>query len=338
MGHPASPLLAELFMADFETRIEQHPLFPRIWIRYVDDIFAIIKKNTITTILDWLNGLKDSIKFTHETEKDGKMPFLDVEVMRIENNKLGFKIYRKPTNTCTFINAKSFHCSNHKYAAFNSMVFRACSIPMSDIHFEDEINFIRNVAIKNGFGTNFLNGMIKRHQRNIHRSETTTLSREKDERVRFIGMTYFPKVTDRLKNVFHENGLAIAYRSNNKIKSNLLSTKDKIDKNDRSGIYEVKCGTENCNKVYVGQTQRAARVRFKEHKKCIDSGTVSNSAIAQHVVINEHDVRPEDFRLIKEANGFHRLNTLEAIHIHKHKNNALNRNDGITHSILYDLC
>lgn len=163
MGHPASPLLTELFMADFETVIEQHALFPRIWVRYVDDIFAIIKKNTITTILDWLNGLKASIKFTHETEKDGKMPFLDVEVMRTDNNKLGFKIYRKPTNTCTFINAKSFHCSNHKHAAFNSMVFRACSIPMSETHFEEEINFIKTVAIKNGFSTGFLNGMIRRH-------------------------------------------------------------------------------------------------------------------------------------------------------------------------------
>lgn len=40
MGNSLSPCVAELFMSGF--RKDSHPLqyFPRLWVRYVDDIFA----------------------------------------------------------------------------------------------------------------------------------------------------------------------------------------------------------------------------------------------------------------------------------------------------------
>jgi hypothetical protein len=40
--------------------------------------------------------------------EDCQLPFLDVLVMRTED-KIDFKIYRKPTSTNRFISSKSFH-------------------------------------------------------------------------------------------------------------------------------------------------------------------------------------------------------------------------------------
>lgn len=105
MGHPCSPLFAELYMADLETRISKNKLFPRFWRRYVDDIFAIVKRNNIREIVEWLNNISATINFTHEMETNGKLPFLDIEISRTTNNTLEFNIYRKPTSTNTFINA-----------------------------------------------------------------------------------------------------------------------------------------------------------------------------------------------------------------------------------------
>lgn len=218
------------------------------------------------------------------------------------------------------------------------MVHRACSIPMSEENFHNEIMFIENVARENGFKTDFLRGMIQRHKRNIHKNNITTLASEKERTLRHVGMTFFPQVTERMKNVFNAHGLSMAYRSNNKIKNGLVSTKDKIERNDRAGVYEARCASKNCNKVYVGQTGRAANVRFNEHLKHIERKEISKSAIAEHVIKKKHKISRENFHLVKEASGFHRLNTIEAIQIHKNKENALNRNDGITQSILYDLC
>lgn len=61
--------------------IENEPWFPRIWMRYVDDIFTVVKKSDICTILKNLNILHESIKFATEMRR------MD------ENGKVSFEIY-----------------------------------------------------------------------------------------------------------------------------------------------------------------------------------------------------------------------------------------------------
>jgi len=53
-------------------------LKPRLWRRYVDDIFEVVKKSSVEGLTEFLNNLDDSgsIKFTHEMELNGKLPFL----------------------------------------------------------------------------------------------------------------------------------------------------------------------------------------------------------------------------------------------------------------------
>ena len=47
MGNSLSCFVAEVFMCHFETKIEKDPLFPRIYHRFVDDIFSITNKRKI---------------------------------------------------------------------------------------------------------------------------------------------------------------------------------------------------------------------------------------------------------------------------------------------------
>ena len=46
-------------------------------------------------------------------------------------------------------------------------------------------------------------------------------------------------------------------------------------------VYSVNCKT--CDAEYVGETQRALRVREKEHRDTIRLGHCSKSAVAEHV-------------------------------------------------------
>ena len=80
MGNSLSSFIAEIFMAHFETHISKDHRFPRVWIRYIDDVFAVLNKPT----LDWINSLNESINFTHEIEQDIVLPFLAIKV--INNN------------------------------------------------------------------------------------------------------------------------------------------------------------------------------------------------------------------------------------------------------------
>jgi hypothetical protein len=78
------------------------------WVRYDDDVFAVVKFRKVKSLFEFLNAQQPTIKFTMEEEIDGILPFLNVSVIRIDN-KLDLKIYRKPTFTSRFIKSDSFH-------------------------------------------------------------------------------------------------------------------------------------------------------------------------------------------------------------------------------------
>ena len=81
MGHSLSPLAANVFMSNLEVTASKEEWLPRKWLRYVDDVIAIIKKGTAHNILKKINQLSPTIKFTFESEKDGKIPFLDLRLI-----------------------------------------------------------------------------------------------------------------------------------------------------------------------------------------------------------------------------------------------------------------
>ena len=81
MGSPLAPILANIFMGTHEQNwlndySNSKPLFYR---RYVDDIFCIFNNETEAKLFyDYINTRHRNIKFTFETEQNGKLPFLDV--------------------------------------------------------------------------------------------------------------------------------------------------------------------------------------------------------------------------------------------------------------------
>jgi hypothetical protein len=79
------------------------------------------------------------------------LPFLDVEVNRLTNNKLSFKIFLKPTNTQRFIVNESHHSIQQKMAAFNSMLFGGVNVPMSTEDQKAELEYIYEAAKLNGY-------------------------------------------------------------------------------------------------------------------------------------------------------------------------------------------
>jgi len=69
MGSPVSPLVANLFTEYLEQKLPDTApmeLKPRLWKRYVDDIFEVVKKSSVEGLTEFLNNLDDSgsINFT----------------------------------------------------------------------------------------------------------------------------------------------------------------------------------------------------------------------------------------------------------------------------------
>ena len=111
MGSPLSPVVAGLFMEDFEQMaLATADREPKLWLRYVDDTFIIWPhgRTQLATFLDHLNGLCEKIQFTMETEEENQLPFLDVLVKRNENN-LTTSVFRKKTHTDRYLHFRSHH-------------------------------------------------------------------------------------------------------------------------------------------------------------------------------------------------------------------------------------
>jgi hypothetical protein len=133
MGSPLYPVIANYFMEYFEEMaLEAATHKPLCWFRYVDDTFVIWPHGPgkLAEFLDHLNGLHENIKFTMETERDGHLPFLDIDIYRKPDGSLDHIVYRKPTHTNHYLHANSHHHHDHhpsnKHAVLSTLTRALC--------------------------------------------------------------------------------------------------------------------------------------------------------------------------------------------------------------------
>ncbi|XP_055308425.1 uncharacterized protein LOC129572488 [Sitodiplosis mosellana] len=334
MGNPISPLISEVFMSAFETKLKSENLLPRIWWRYVDDVFAIVQKDEVEMMLNVLNSRFESINFTVEKESDGKLAFLDLELSRV-NDKIRIGVYHKETSTKRAIPNTS-HCAiQHKLAGFHSMIHRLCRLPLSVADYKKEYDHIKQIAKVNGYDENLVDTIVYKHSEKVRKSNLSTLFSQKEENEhKRVSVSFVPSITNKLKSKFKEFHMQFVYKSGNKLSNLLGSTKDKTPFLKKSGVYSVKCGV--CNRVYYGQTKRSVEVRVGEHCRCIKNNTPSKSAVALHALINEHyDIGIDNVSLEKQINDERRLDAYEYYYI-KRDPNALNLDEGNITSSLID--
>lgn len=106
-GNPLSCFVSNVFMCRFEEELIH--ILPKVWWRFVDDVFTIVKKSQVNDLLKAINETSySSIRFTCEVESDGKLPFLDLMLTRTQHGSIDVNVYRKPTATARFITSESF--------------------------------------------------------------------------------------------------------------------------------------------------------------------------------------------------------------------------------------
>ena len=122
MGSPVSPVVANLCMEIIEeSAISASATPPKVWKRYVDDSFVIIKKNSVSTFHDTLNSIDPKISFTIETENNGQISFLDTLVSR-KDGVVTIDVYRKSTYTDRYLDFYSHHEKKHKISTASTLL------------------------------------------------------------------------------------------------------------------------------------------------------------------------------------------------------------------------
>lgn len=337
MGNPLSPFISEVFMTKLESDLASQSLMPRFWKRYVDDIFAVIKKENLQTTVDNLNGLHGNIKFTVETEKEGRLPFLDILLIRRQGN-LELEIYRKPTDTYRVIPNTSNHAYQHKMASFNHMIHRMLTLPISQEGLQKETSLILEIANLNGYPRKMIIDLINKRRRDLQRETLTSLTTEQQTQKRIaMGFNHISQV---LRPKLRHLGIEVVYSSrNNKLGTLLGSTKDPVDKMSKSGVYRIVC--PHCSKIYIGQTRRNLETRLKEHVREAERArkkpsTDFRSKVAEHIIAENHTISRDDIQMANHITDSRKLDAAESIEIYKTPDNMLlNRDQGNGFSSLF---
>ena len=100
MGSPLGPTLADVSLVYFEKNWSQNCLSdfkPQYYRRYADNIFiSFTSPNHHQIFRNLLNGWHANMSFTIDSEKQNKMCFFDVQIIR-EDKTFTTSFYRKST-------------------------------------------------------------------------------------------------------------------------------------------------------------------------------------------------------------------------------------------------
>ena len=110
---------------------------------------------------DALNGFHADISFTYEVEKDGKIPFLDVNLMKKEDGTFDTDVYRKKTDSNIYLSWDAFASRAWKIGTLKGLLRRAFSICSTKESQEKEIKFLKHVFTKiNGYPSRVVNDTL----------------------------------------------------------------------------------------------------------------------------------------------------------------------------------
>lgn len=329
MGSPISPLLSEIFMANFEKVMfnTKNSLVRHIfhWNRYVDDVFCIWDgtDRNLDQFLHFINSFNNNIQFTMERGHNNEINFLDVNVKKIENH-LEYNIYRKTTTTDTVIHYNSKQSWQIKLSSFHSFIHRLVTFPLNKDNFDKELCTIKQIARNNGYKESLIDNLLKKKQKKLLKHEVYCINTPKETKFKFVN--YTSKLSDKISNKINSLGCKTICVNKQNLGRMIVNNKDKIDKLEKSGVYKIHCS--DCEAVYIGQSGRSIKNRLKEHKKSIINN-IKCTGMSTHCIENNHFIDLNNVELIHAENKGKRLDLLEQLEIKKSINNnkILSTND-----------
>ena len=335
MGSPLGPALANAFLCHHEADwLDDCPLSfaPVFYARYVDDIFVLLKSlGDVERLATYLSAKHVNIKFTFEIERDGVLPFLDVNVFR-DANGFSTTVHRKDTFSGVFTNFNAFLPDIYKKGLISTLLYRAYMINSSYHSLHVEIEELRKIFRRNAYPNSFFDKCVLRFFNKVYDKSLPVHTVPKKEVVMilpFLGSTSWTvkkELTRAFRQILPFCKLKLVFKTSNRL-SSFFTFKDKLPAAlDSHVIYKYTCA--NCNVSYVGCTKRYWEKRLEEHTHV--SGLTGKPLTGVQIYAPLQHVREakcgssakvyrEDFEFIGRDNNSYILQVKESILIYKLK-------------------
>ena len=272
-------VLAESYLQKIENQalsIAQNravPINPITHRRYVDDTHdRFLEKQSSIEFLGILNDQDERIQFTAEYEnKDKELNYLEITTINNKQGKYDFKVFRKDAITNIQIKPESCHDGKIKRGVFKGFILRAKAI-CSEQYLLEEMNFIKQIFMENGYTEEELESIIKETERKRPK-------KNKDPDTHYTSLPWIPNLSTKLQKVFRNAGCKVSFKSPRNLES-ILTNKNKpqLPPNSQPGVYFVPTG---CASGYTGESKKQIRTRNLEHEKAVFKGDTKD-AIAEH--------------------------------------------------------
>ncbi|XP_044183421.1 uncharacterized protein LOC114968046 [Acropora millepora] len=140
---------------------------------------------TASNLLDTLNQAHFSVKFTMETECNGMLPFLGIQLLN-RSPQIETKVYGKPTNSGLLLHYHSHVDNRYKKGLLRTMLDRTHRLSSSWTHFSDECDRLKTVFSRLKYPKHLVNSTIKSFVDSKVCDQQQPLSQEKDDTIRVV--------------------------------------------------------------------------------------------------------------------------------------------------------
>lgn len=324
MGGCSSPWFAEIALEEVENKclelLGDSVLFYR---RYVDDCFLIVRSSDIDLIFNTFNNSNDYLKFTIEFENNNNINFLDLNIIRRDDDVPLTDWFQKPSATGRYINFRSHHPISTKRAIIYNLVDKIVFLSHPSFH-KKNFDLITSTLVKNNYPLSFISKHIKKrvckHFSELNYVQTNN-NLSPNNNLHLV-LPYVDNFYHSLKNTLLSHNIKLINKTCNKFSDIIRLGKDRLDPMDkRHVVYKLDCN--ECNSTYIGQTYRLLKKRMYNHQ--YDTRVhAKSSVVAMHALQEGHSFNFESPKILDiEPNNLKREFS-EMLHILSHPN-TLNR-------------
>lgn len=287
MGSPVSPALAELVMEYVEREAwniaKEAQITPAFYHRFVDDSITTVPSRKLEVLVNIFNSICPSIKFTHEKEERGSIPFLDVLLLRRDNGKITTKWNHKNTWNGRYLKFYSFLPVSYKQNTVSLLTRKIFELSDESYH-DKNLDLLRKTLRENGYSDKFIDDNINRTIKKVKVSDPKP-SKEKGKPLTYVTVPYESETFGRLRSCLGTYKIEVVAKPSTTLKKLLYpEVKDPIPKENVSGVvYAIRC---SCDKTYIGNTEQHIYERFKQHNR----GDVAHSALSAHIRETDHPI------------------------------------------------
>lgn len=341
MGNALSSVIADIVTSRLlMTTLNRLSYEPKIVCKYVDDIFTILPLSSIEETLLTLNSFHPRLQCTIEKEVDGKIPYLDVLVLRNRHNTgIHTDWYRKSICSNRILNYYTHHPKIQKHNTARNFTNRVLSLS-SPIYYKKNQRLIYDILSRNNYPHNIIQKIIASELTKIGSLRLIDETPTRRPVLTYKGMTYVSGVSERIEKVvkmFLPN-TTLAYRNNKTLRRIFSRLKDPIpDLKKTDVIYMIPCLGSSvsgpCTENYVGQTKQYLEKRLQNHRRDllrVNDPSAHKTALMDHYHLLGHKPDFESASILASQSHYSKRLTIEALHIYTQNTYNIKRDtDGL---------